>query len=82
MITIAREMGLTVVEGRLTRDQLWLADEVFFTGTAAEVTPVREIDNRAIGSGTVGPVTKKVQSRFFEIVRGDDTSHPEWLTRV
>ncbi|HLK38863.1 MAG TPA: branched-chain amino acid transaminase, partial [Polyangiaceae bacterium] len=82
VITIAREMGLTVVEGRLTRDQLWLADEVFFTGTAAEVTPVREVDNRAIGSGTVGPVTKKVQGRFFEIVRGDDTSHPEWLTRV
>jgi branched-chain amino acid aminotransferase len=82
VVTLAREMGLTVVEGRLTRDQLWLADEVFFTGTAAEVTPVREVDNRAIGEGTVGPITKRVQTRFFEVARGNDTSHPEWLTRV
>ena len=82
VITLAREMGLTVVEGRLTRDQLWLADEVFFTGTAAEVTPVREVDNRTIGEGTVGPITKKVQTRFFDVARGNDTSHPEWLTRM
>ncbi len=82
IITLAREMGLTVIECRLTRDQLWMADEVFFTGTAAEVTPVREVDNRAIGDGTVGPITKKLQARFFDIVRGSDTSHPEWLTRV
>jgi branched-chain amino acid aminotransferase len=82
VITLAREMGLTVVEGRLTRDQLWLADEVFFTGTAAEVTPVREVDNRTIGEGAVGPITKRVQTRFFEVARGNDTSHPEWLTRV
>ena len=58
VITLARELGITVVEGRITRDQLWLADEVFFTGTAAEVTPVREIDNRTVGDGTVGPLTK------------------------
>jgi branched-chain amino acid aminotransferase len=82
IITLARELGLTVVEGRITRDQLWVADEVFFTGTAAEVTPVREIDNRVIGEGAVGPLTKKIQARFFEVVRGNDTSHPEWLTRV
>jgi branched-chain amino acid aminotransferase len=82
VITLARELGLTVVEGRITRDQLWVADEVFFTGTAAEVTPVREIDNRVIGEGAVGPLTKKIQARFFEVVRGGDTSHPEWLTRV
>jgi branched-chain amino acid aminotransferase len=82
VITLARELGMTVAEGRLTRDQLWLADEVFFTGTAAEVTPVREIDNRTVGDGTVGPLTKKLQQRFFEVVRGADTSHPEWLTRV
>jgi branched-chain amino acid aminotransferase len=82
IITLARELGLTVVEGRITRDQLWLGDEVFFTGTAAEVTPVREIDNRAIGDGTVGPITKKIQSRFFDVVRGSDGSHSEWLTRV
>jgi branched-chain amino acid aminotransferase len=82
VITLARELGLTVIEGRLTRDQLWLADEVFFTGTAAEVTPVREIDNRTVGDGTIGPLTRKIQQRFFDVVRGSDTSHPEWLTKV
>jgi branched-chain amino acid aminotransferase len=82
VITLARELGMTVDECRITRDQLWLADEVFFTGTAAEVTPVREIDNRTVGDGTVGPLTKRIQQRFFEVVRGTDTSHPEWLTRV
>jgi branched-chain amino acid aminotransferase len=82
VLTLAQEMGISVVEGRLTRDQLWQADEVFFTGTAAEITPVREIDNRAVGDGVVGPITKKIQSRFFEIVRGGDSSHPEWLTRI
>jgi branched-chain amino acid aminotransferase len=82
IITLAREIGLTVVEERMTRDQLWLADEVFFTGTAAEVTPVREIDNRTVGDGTVGPVTKRIQQRFFEVARGNDSTHPEWLTRV
>jgi branched-chain amino acid aminotransferase len=82
VITLARELGIPVVEGRLTRDQLWLGDEVFFTGTAAEVTPVREIDNRTVGDGTVGPLTKRIQQRFFEVVRGSDTSHPEWLTKV
>ncbi len=82
VITLAREMGLSVVECRLTRDQLWLADEVFLTGTAAEITPVREVDNRAIGQGTVGPITKQIQARFFDVVRGSDASHPEWLTRV
>ncbi len=82
VLTIARELDIPVVEGRITRDQLWIADEVFFTGTAAEVTPVREVDNRTVGEGTVGPITKKIQARFFEIVRGSDTSHAEWLTKV
>jgi branched-chain amino acid aminotransferase len=82
IIAIAREEGLTVQEGRITRDQLWLSDECFFTGTAAEVTPVREVDDRSIGDGNVGPVTKRLQARFFDIVRGSDNSHPEWLTRV
>jgi branched-chain amino acid aminotransferase len=82
ILTLARELGIPVVEGRLTRDQLWLADEVFFTGTAAEVTPVREIDDRAVGAGVVGPITRRLQARFFEIVRGADATHPEWLTRV
>jgi branched-chain amino acid aminotransferase len=82
VICIAREMGLEVREGRVTRDQLWLADEAFFTGTAAEITPIREVDNRVIGEGGMGPVTRKLQTRFFDIVRGSDTSHPEWLTAV
>ncbi|HVJ91607.1 MAG TPA: branched-chain amino acid transaminase [Labilithrix sp.] len=82
VITLAREMGLTVNETRMTRDQLWLADEVFFTGTAAEITPVREIDNRPVGEGVVGPITKKLQSKFFDVVRGSDNSHPEWLSAI
>jgi branched-chain amino acid aminotransferase len=82
VITLARELGLTVQEGRITRDQLWLADEVFLTGTAAEVTPVREVDNRTIGEGGVGPITKQIQAKFFDVVRGSDNSHPEWLTSL
>ena len=82
VITLAREMKLEVKEGRITRDQLWLADECFLTGTAAEITPVREVDNRPIGEGVVGPVTKKIQDRFFDVVRGNDSSHPEWLTAL
>jgi branched-chain amino acid aminotransferase len=82
ILEIAREEGIPVHEGRITRDQLWLADEAFFTGTAAEVTPIREVDDRAIGEGTVGPITKRLQERFFDIVKGSDNSHPEWLTKV
>jgi branched-chain amino acid aminotransferase len=82
IITLAREEGIPLDECRITRDMLWLADEAFFTGTAAEVTPIREVDNRPIGEGKPGPVTLRLQKRFFEIVRGSDTSHPEWLTRV
>lgn len=82
VITLAREMGLTVQEGRITRDQLWLADEAFLTGTAAEITPIREVDNRVIGDGVVGPITKKLQAKFFDVVRGSDDSHPEWLAAL
>ncbi|MDB4942572.1 MAG: Branched-chain amino acid aminotransferase [Labilithrix sp.] len=82
IIALAREENLEVKECRITRDQLWLADECFLTGTAAEITPVREVDNRAIGDGIVGPVTKRLQERFFAVVRGADTSHSEWLTYV
>jgi branched-chain amino acid aminotransferase len=82
VLTLAHELGIPVAEGRMTRDQLWLADEVFFTGTAAEVTPVREIDNRTVGDGTIGPITKRLQARFFDVVRGSDTSHVEWLAKV
>jgi branched-chain amino acid aminotransferase len=82
ILQIAREEGIPVHEGRITRDQLWLADECFLTGTAAEVTPVREVDDRGVGDGAVGPITRRLQERFFDIVRGSDTSHVEWLTKV
>jgi branched-chain amino acid aminotransferase len=80
ILTLAREEGIPVVEDRITRDELWLADEAFFTGTAAEVTPIREIDNRMIGEGKPGPLTKRLQARFFDVVKGSDATHPEWLT--
>jgi branched-chain amino acid aminotransferase len=82
VIELAREQGLVVVEERFTRDEMYVADEVFVTGTAAELTPVREIDKRRIGTGKPGPVTASLQKRFFSIVRGEDSSHDSWLTRV
>lgn len=82
IMTLAREAKLTVVEGKIARDELWLADEVFLTGTAAELTPVREIDDRMIGRGAMGPVTEMLQSRFFEIVRGTTGDHSEWRHTV
>jgi len=82
ILQLAREEGIPVQEARVTRDQLWLADEAFFTGTAAEVTPIREVDDRQIGEGVAGPITRRLQERFFDVVRGADTSHPEWLTKV
>jgi branched-chain amino acid aminotransferase len=82
VLALAREAGIPVYEGRLTRDQLWLADEAFFSGTAAEITPIREVDDRPIGDGAVGPITRRLQARFFDVVKGGDTTHPEWLTKV
>ena len=82
ILAIAREEGIPVSEEMVTRDQLYLADEAFFTGTAAEVTPIREVDNRKIGEVPVGPITRRLQARYFDVVKGSDTSHPEWLTRV
>jgi branched-chain amino acid aminotransferase len=82
VMTLAREEGIPLVEERITRDELYLADEVFLTGTAAEVTPVREVDHRVIGAGERGPITRRLQERYFDIVKGSDNSHPEWLTRV
>ena len=82
VIELAREQGLVVLEERFTRDEMYIADEVFVTGTAAELTPVREIDKRSIGTGKPGPVTAALQKRFFSIVRGEDPSHDSWLTRV
>jgi branched-chain amino acid aminotransferase len=82
VVDLAREQGIVVAEERFTRDEMYIADEVFVTGTAAELTPVREIDNRRIGTGKPGPVTASLQKRFFAIVRGEDASHESWLTRV
>lgn len=82
IITLARERGLTVVEGRIARDELWLADEVFLTGTAAELTPVREIDDRAVGTGLVGPITQALQARYFDVVKGSTPDHAAWRAVV
>ncbi len=82
VIDLAREQAIVVAEERFTRDEMYIADEVFVTGTAAELTPVREIDNRRIGAGKPGPVTTALQKRFFSVVRGEDPSHDSWLTRV
>ena len=82
LFTLAAEIGLTVKEKRITRDEVYIADEAFFTGTAAEVTPIREVDNRQIGSGKRGPITTRLQAMFFDQVHGRRTQYPEWLTPV
>ena len=70
------------MEARFTRDGLYIADEAFFTGTAAEITPIREIDNRQVGAGKPGPITTTLQSAFFDIVRGSDKKHKDWLAYI
>lgn len=82
VIELAREQNIDVVEERFTRDEMYVADEVFVTGTAAELTPVREIDNRRIGTGKPGPITLALQKTFFSIVRGEDPAHQSWLTPI
>ncbi len=82
IIQLAGEMGLQVIEKRITRDEVYIADEAFFTGTAAEVTPIRELDNRTIGSGTRGPITAKLQAVYFDCVHGRAPAHTDWLTPV
>jgi len=82
IITLARELKYEVREELFTRDEMYIADEAFFTGTAAEVTPIRELDDRTIGAGKPGPVTKKLQKAFFDIVKGKNAKHKGWLTRV
>lgn len=82
VMTLAREQGLEVQEERFTRDELYIADEAFFVGTAAEVTPIREVDGRVIGAGKPGPITQQLQSAYFDAVHGKDGKHPEWLARV
>jgi branched-chain amino acid aminotransferase len=79
---LAKELGHTVVSKRLTRDDVYIADEAFFTGTAAEVTPIRELDGRQIGAGCRGPITTRIQSLFFDVVNGRTPAHAEWLTPV
>ncbi|MEZ5553611.1 MAG: branched-chain amino acid transaminase [Pseudomonadales bacterium] len=79
---LARELGLCLVERRITRDEVYICDEAFFTGTAAEVLPIRELDGRRIGSGARGPITERLQSLYFEQVRGKRQAFPEWLTPV
>jgi len=80
IFTFCKEMGIEIREKRITRDEVYIADEAFFTGTAAEVTPIREVDNRSIGSGSRGPITEKLQTLYFDVVHGRHHMHPEWLT--
>ncbi len=80
VITLANAAGISVESRRLTRDDVYTADEAFFTGTAAEVTPIRELDRRTIGEGTRGPVTELIQKKFFDIVNGKSPAYDKWLT--
>ncbi|AKJ70203.1 branched-chain amino acid aminotransferase [Pandoraea thiooxydans] len=82
VMTLARDHGIPVIEKRITRDEMYCADEAFFTGTAAEVTPIRELDNRTIGEGRRGPITEKLQSAFFDVVGGKNPKYKEWLTKI
>ena len=82
IVTLASDLGIPLVEKRITRDEVYCADEAFFTGTAAEVTPIRELDTRAIGSGTRGPITQRLQTLFFDCVSGKNPQHADWLAHV
>ena len=82
VLHICKDLGLELVQKRITRDEVYISDEVFFTGTAAEVTPIREIDRVEIGSGSRGPITEKIQSAFFDIVNGRNSKYAHWLSKV
>jgi len=82
VLTMARDLGIEVIEKRITRDEIYCSDEAFFTGTAAEVTPIRELDGRQIGAGSRGPVTEQLQSLFFDVVGGKSAKYKHWLTPV
>lgn len=82
IMTLAREFGYTVEERRISRDEVYVADEAFFTGTAAEVVPIRELDDRDIGDGKRGPITERLQTAYFDLVRGKLDVHKDWLTSV
>jgi len=79
---ICRDLGLELVQKRITRDEVYISDEAFFTGTAAEVTPIRELDRITLGKGSRGPITEKIQSAFFDIVNGRNPKYAHWLTKV
>ncbi len=82
VLHICKDLGLELVQKRITRDEVYIADEAFFTGTAAEVTPIRELDRIALGNGSRGPITEKIQSAFFDIVNGRNPKYAHWLTKV
>ena len=82
VLHICKDLGLDLVQKRITRDEVYIADEAFFTGTAAEVTPIRELDRVQIGAGSRGPITEKIQSAFFDIVNGRNRKYAHWLTKV
>jgi branched-chain amino acid aminotransferase len=82
IVQLANEIGVPVIEKRITRDEVYCADEAFFTGTAAEVTPIRELDNRMIGEGKRGPITTRLQAMYFDCVTGKSAKHADWLTLV
>ncbi|MFT0211288.1 branched-chain amino acid transaminase [Pseudomonas sp. F1_0610] len=82
VLTLAQELNIPIVEKRITRDEVYIADEAFFTGTAAEVTPIREVDGRQIGIGSRGPITEKLQTAYFNLVSGKTTEHAQWRTLV
>ena len=82
VMTLADDLGIDVCERRITRDEVYIADEAFFTGTAAEVTPIRELDGRSIGDGRRGPITEQLQTRFFDLVHGRLDEYAEWLSLV
>lgn len=82
ILHVCKDLGIEVVQKRITRDEVYIAEEAFFTGTAAEVTPIRELDRIEIGQGSRGPVTEKIQSAFFDIVNGRNPKYAHWLTKV
>ena len=82
IVAICADLGLKIVEKRITRDEVYICDEAFFTGTAAEVTPIRELDRVTLGEGSRGPITEKIQAAFFDIVNGRNPKYAEWLTAV
>jgi branched-chain amino acid aminotransferase len=82
IFALAADQGLEILERRITRDEVYISDEAFFTGTAAEVLPIRELDGRQIGTGARGPITTALQDAYFEQVRGQRLGHDDWLTLV